>query len=151
MGFLQIGQGSDRVMSSRVQTLQIMEWPQGRIWASGTLTRQITHKSTYSSSTSPLRGAGEGRNWSAHLLLRSNAEFLVERPVLLLVLRGAVMGFKATGALERGGIGAGRITTGRGRFGRGRGFGWRLTGLYFWGNLVCIEGVEGVGVCYDST
>ena len=83
--------------------------------------------------------------------MRSNAEFFVERPVLFLVLRGAVVGLEATGALERGGLRAGRITTARSGFRRGHGFGRRLAEFHFWGRLVGIQGVEGRLVCYECT
>ena len=74
--------------------------------------------------------------------MRRDAEFLVERPVLVLVFREVLVGFKATGALERGGLGAGRITTGWSGFCGRRRFGRVLASFHFWGRLLSVEGVE---------
>ena len=71
--------------------------------------------------------------------------------MLFLVLRGAVIDFEATGALERGVLETGRITTARSGFRRGRAFGRGLAGFQFWGRLVGVEGVESKLICYKST
>ena len=75
--------------------------------------------------------------------MRSNAEFLVELPVDLLVLRRVVVGLATTGILVGCGLGAARKSTARSGFGRSRGFGRRWAIIHFWGLLVCFEGLRG--------
>ena len=94
---------------------------------------------------------GGGGGTGGRFLLRSDAEFLMERPVSFLVLRETVVGLATTGALVGRGLGASRKGAGRGGFGRGRGFGLRLARFHFGGRWGGVEGIAGGLLCYLCT
>ena len=88
------------------------------------------------------RNGRRGRKGRRDFLLKSDADFLVERPVGFLMLLGAVPSLLATGTGLRGVNGAGGKGAVGSGFGECSGFGRGLARFHFWGDLVYVEGIE---------